>query len=200
MENKPPPFYEDKNTETAPDLKITVAVFLGIILIWLAFQYRSDSFFTYEGVSLGMTDEQLLAALPNAGKIQRVKLFDQKSGKTHEFSMLEVKEKLKPWKRFLVSSMEGGVVSISAYSSKLSPEQVEDIRAKIISQYGIPADRLISKYGSETLVWGDVDFNKKDVMQGIKKINGRAVIYRFRKPGTVSIYVTRDGKGPDIFF
>jgi len=177
---------------------IGVLVVMGII--WFAFHYRSDSFFTHEGVSLGMSPMQVQEKLPDAGNFRKVKVIDQRSGDVINFEMLEAKVKPLPWERLFIVSMDGEVVGISTYVSDVTKEQTDELRSDVISLYGIPDDILKSEYGSETLVWGDVTFDLNDVMQGIVKIDGRAIIYRSRKPGTVYIYVTRDGKGPRIFF
>ena len=171
-----------------------------MILIWFVFHYRSNSFFTYEGVSLGMSPEQVEEPLPAASKFKKINVIDQRSGNIIKFAMLESKEQPLPSKRLLIVSVEDEVVGISTYGTGLTGEQIEGLQSNMVSLYGVPDDNFESKFGSKTLVWGDVTFNMKDVMQGIVKIDGRAIIFRTRKPGTVNIYVTRDGKGPRIFF
>ncbi len=200
VEDEPMSYQGDRNFEIQKNPKVIIAVLAAIIIIWFAFQYRSDSFFSLENVALGMTSEEVLEALPDAGNFKSVKVTDQRTGKIIKLEMLEAKVKPVPWERLFIVVMEGEVVGISAYASGITKEQIDDLRSHAMSLYGIPSDAFKSEYGSETLVWGDVDFDLNDVMQGLVKIDGRAIIYRSRKSGTVNIYVTRDGKGPRIFF
>ncbi|VAV98959.1 hypothetical protein MNBD_ALPHA01-175 [hydrothermal vent metagenome] len=200
MGDEPSSLKDDKNIIIQKDPKVIIVVLSVIILLWVAFQYRSNSFFTHEGISLGMSPMEVLEVLPDAGEFRKVRFIDQRSGNIVNFEMLEAKVKPVPWERLFIVSMEGEVVGISAYASDITKEQIDELRANVASLYGLPDDIFKSEYGSETLVWGDVDFDMKDVMQGITKIDGRVIIYRSRKSGTVNIYVTRDGKGPRIFF
>ncbi len=182
-----------------------------IAIVLFVTQYRSNSFFTYEGVTLGMTPAQVKQALPNAGKFQNIKIYDHTSDATLEFEILEAKEKPAPWSRLMIVAVDGKAVSISTFVNNISGEQVDQLRAEMISLFGRPDDILEaeSEYGSDTLVWGNVAFEEKDRRQWVKKIHGRAIIYRSNSPnmaskykvsGSAKLYITEDGVGPNFFF
>lgn len=173
--------------------------FIGLLLIialaWFVTHYRSDAYFTLEGVTLGMTTEEVMHALPDAGKFQKIAVQMPKSGDFIKFEILET-EKHAPWSWLMVVAIDGKVASVSARASELTSEQVDEHRARVISLFGEPDDVLESKYVRETLTWGDVTFDEKGLMQGIEEINGRAIIYRSNDLRSVNIYVSRDGEGP----
>ncbi len=184
-----------------------IALIIVISIVWVVTNHRSDSFFVYEGISLGMTTKMAEQELPNAGKFRSIKIYDQASAKNFEFEILKAKEKPAPWSQMMVVAVDGKVVSISTFVYKISEEQVEELRDNVISLYGSPDDILESKFGTETLVWGNVDFDQKDIMQSVKKIHGRAIIFRSKTPeaegkykisGSAKLYISKDGEGPRL--
>ncbi len=177
-----------------------VGLLMVIGIVWFVTDYRSNSFFTFEGITLGMTPKQVEQELPNAGKFQKIRVQDPTSGDVLEFGILETTENISPWSRLMVVSIDGKIASISARVSDVTPEEVDELRAMVISLYGGPDDILKSEFGRETLVWGDVTFKRKDIMQGVKEIDGRAILYRSNDSGTVNIYISRDGEGPNFFY
>ncbi|MBL4895189.1 MAG: hypothetical protein JKY59_10065 [Emcibacter sp.] len=145
--------YSDQNSKTQHKPISIIAILLVMIMIWFVFHYRSNSFFTHEGVSLGMTPQQVEELLPAAGKFKKVKVIDQRSGDIIKFAMLESKGQSLPWKRLFIVSMEDEVVGISTYATDITGEQIEDLKSNMLSLYGVPDDNFESKYGSKTLVW-----------------------------------------------
>lgn len=177
-----------------PGMSIGIFVISG--LIWLVSFDRNDAFFTYDGVTLGMTTEQVMQVLPESGEFEKIR-GRQNSNDPAEYEILVVKEVPAPWEGMLIGAENNEVVGFSMLILKFSQEKLDQLRLDLIFRYGSPDDVIKSKYGGKTLIWGKVKIGE-DFLQKATSIDSAAIIYREFRNGRASIRITRDGKGPKL--
>ena len=177
------------------------AVALAAVVALPALLYKSDSYYTLEGIRLGMTNARVLEALPTAGPFKKASIIGEDGVAIMTFESLEPSPAPKPWSRFLVGSVEGVVVSVSTRVFDLPIDKADALLEEAVARYGKPDDTQRTGEGEfwvEVHTWGDVSYEEDDRIFIRPEVSGRAVIFRQSSNGTVSILVTRDNAGPHV--
>ena len=185
------------------------------IVSYFTLNHRSNNYYRYADIQLGMTVESAQRAIPKQGMFRTVTIIGE-DGAESTIQYLECKHPPEPWSRLLVGAIDGRVVSISGYLSDISLSTHEQIINDFIKRYGrwdghrrndwsdhrnewleLEDDNGFDGY-DEIWYWGDVKIEIRGLLHA-SDISGRAIILNQAVSGdshSCSFRITRDGDGP----
>lgn len=187
---------------TGPDrrrwhLLVVPAVLVPVLYFAVFARSAFERDYSYGPVALGMTRDEVAALYPGA-EFERYSIPDGTGRVT--FELLEAPHNDHAWERFVISTVDGRVVSISGCAFGTSEHRWQQVRDDFISRFGNGYRTLIDTATFTVYAWGEASLEESSPLPRVSRIQGRAVILRRMAAGSVTIdfRITRDGLGGHV--